>query len=84
MDGRALQLDIWDTAGQERYRTLAPLYYRNAGAAVVVFDVTSAQSFDGSRAWVDDFQDRRPGGIVVLVRSPTHSCLWRALAHRPR
>jgi GTPase SAR1 family protein len=34
------QVEIWDTAGQERYRSLAPMYYRGAQAAVVVFDVT--------------------------------------------
>lgn len=67
-DGRSLDMAIWDTAGQERYRTLAPLYYRNASAAVVVFDVTSKESFDGSRVWVGDFQEHRPGACVMLVR----------------
>ena len=28
---------MWDTAGQERYRALAPMYYRNADAAVLVY-----------------------------------------------
>jgi small GTP-binding protein len=67
-DGRSLKVDIWDTAGQERYRTLAPLYYRNASAAVVVFDVTSKESFDGSRVWASDFQERRPNTPLILVR----------------
>lgn len=34
-----------DTAGQERYASLAPLYYRGASAACVVFDITNADSF---------------------------------------
>ena len=46
------QLEIWDTAGQERYKSLAPMYYRGAQAAVVVFDVTSRQSFEGAKNWV--------------------------------
>ena len=36
-----VKLDIWDTAGQERYHSLAPMYYRGAAAAVVIYDITS-------------------------------------------
>jgi Ras-related protein Rab-5C len=37
----AVRFDIWDTAGQERYHSLAPMYYRGAAAAVVVYDISS-------------------------------------------
>ena len=40
-DNTEVELDIWDTAGQERYRSLAPVYYRGAQAAVVVYDITN-------------------------------------------
>lgn len=36
-----IKFDIWDTAGQERYHSLAPMYYRGAPAAVIVYDITS-------------------------------------------
>lgn len=36
-----IKFDMWDTAGQERYRSLAPMYYKGAKAAVVVYDITS-------------------------------------------
>lgn len=35
-----MKFDIWDTAGEERFRALAPLYYKGAKAALVVFDLT--------------------------------------------
>lgn len=35
-----VKFEIWDTAGQERYRSLAPMYYRGAACALVVFDIT--------------------------------------------
>ncbi|GJN39176.1 hypothetical protein PR202_gb28277 [Eleusine coracana subsp. coracana] len=40
LDAATVKLDIWDTAGQERYHSLAPMYYRGAAAAIVVFDIT--------------------------------------------
>jgi Ras-related protein Rab-5C len=39
-----VKFEIWDTAGQERYKSLAPMYYRNANCAVVVYDITRAVS----------------------------------------
>lgn len=41
VEGDTIKLEIWDTAGQERYHSLAPMYYRGAQAAVVVYDITS-------------------------------------------
>lgn len=42
----SLHASVWDTAGQERFRAVSSLYYRQSAAAVLVFDVTSRQSFD--------------------------------------
>ena len=42
VDERTVKFEIWDTAGQERYHSLAPMYYRGAQAAIVVYDITSA------------------------------------------
>ncbi|KAL8257749.1 hypothetical protein R6Q59_029790 [Mikania micrantha] len=42
-DSTTVKFEIWDTAGQERYAALAPLYYRGAAIAVVVYDITNPQ-----------------------------------------
>jgi len=52
LGSEVVKFEIWDTAGQERYKSLAPMYYRGAAAAVVVFDITSKDSFDAAKAWV--------------------------------
>jgi small GTP-binding protein len=43
-EDKVIKFEIWDTAGQERFRSLSPMYYRNAQAAVVVYDVTKSVS----------------------------------------
>ena len=40
LDDTTVKFEIWDTAGQERYHSLAPMYYRGAQAAIVVYDIT--------------------------------------------
>merc|ERR1719382_436909 len=47
-----VKFEIWDTAGQERYKSLAPMYYRGAAAAVGVYDITSKESFEAAKSWV--------------------------------
>ena len=44
LDDTTVKFEIWDTAGQERYHSLAPMYYRGAQAAIVVYDITSMVS----------------------------------------
>jgi GTPase SAR1 family protein len=44
VNGKKIRYEIWDTAGQERFHSLAPMYYRNAQAALVVYDITQEVS----------------------------------------
>lgn len=62
------KFEIWDTAGQERYRSLAPMYYRGAAAAIVVYDITKKDTFDGAKSWVKELQRRGdPNAIIALA-----------------
>ncbi|KAJ4950133.1 hypothetical protein NE237_026965 [Protea cynaroides] len=63
-----VKFDIWDTAGQERYHSLAPMYYRGAAAAVVVYDISSIDSFIRAKKWVQELQRQgNPNLVMVLV-----------------
>jgi small GTP-binding protein len=55
-----VQIHIWDTAGQERYRSLIPMYSRNAAAAILVLDVTNQQSYDHTEMWLSIIQANCP------------------------
>jgi Ras-related protein Rab-5C len=66
-DDRVIKFEIWDTAGQERFHSLAPMYYRNAQAAVVVYDVTKTSSLDKAKSWVKELQRQANPNIVIAL-----------------
>lgn len=66
-DGSTLNLDIWDTGGQERYRALMPLYYREAAAAIICYDVSNYSSFEACEYWYRELKQSEPECIIFLV-----------------
>lgn len=48
-----VKLNIWDTAGQERYQSFSKLYCRDAGAVILVYDVSDPESFQGMKNWYE-------------------------------
>ena len=69
-----LRLQIWDTAGQERFKAMSRMYYRNAHAAILCYDVTNQKSWEEMKEWLEEmrtncefsFTDRGSGsGIIV-------------------
>merc|ERR1712227_990451 len=65
-DNTTVKLNIWDTAGQERFATIAKMYYRDAKAALVVFDITKADSLIRAKIWVDELRDSGTDYIIAL------------------
>lgn len=54
---KRLKFEIWDTAGQERYRSLTPMYYRNAKVALIVYDLNNFDdSFEKAKSWIDQLK----------------------------
>ncbi|KAK4590611.1 hypothetical protein RGQ29_020964 [Quercus rubra] len=62
-----VKFDIWDTAGQERYHSLAPMYYRGAAAAVVVYDISSMDTFTRAKKWVQELQRQGNQNLVMAL-----------------
>lgn len=62
-----IKYQIWDTAGQEKYHSLAPMYYRGAAAAIVVYDITRKQSLTTLKNWVKELKQLGPQDIVIAI-----------------
>ncbi|NWT10128.1 RAB5B protein, partial [Vireo altiloquus] len=73
LDDTTVKFEIWDTAGQERYHSLAPMYYRGAQAAIVVYDITNqargaqGETFARARSWVKELQRQASPSIVIAL-----------------
>lgn len=65
LEGNTLKFEFWDTAGQERYNSIAPMYYRGAHAAIVVYDVTKRESFERAKRWVTELLRNVENDIVI-------------------
>lgn len=65
---KTVKLQIWDTAGQERFRTITSAYYRGADGIIMVYDVTSSESFDHVEEWlseVDRYANENTSKLLV-------------------
>lgn len=67
VNDRTIKFEIWDTAGQERFANLAHLYYRNAQAALVVYDVTKPASFIKARHWMKELKEQSTKNITIAL-----------------
>lgn len=53
-----VHLQLWDIAGQERYTNMTRVYFKDATAAVIVFDVTRMNSFQSVKKWKDEIDQK--------------------------
>ncbi|KAF7490118.1 Ras-related protein Rab6 [Sarcoptes scabiei] len=62
-----VRLQLWDTAGQERFKSLIPSYIRDSTVAVVVYDITNANSFLQTSKWIDDVRTERGNNVIIML-----------------
>ena len=63
--GHSVTAQIWDTAGQERYRSITKAYYKEAVAAMVVYDISKRNSFQSLEKWLKELKDYAEGILVI-------------------
>uniref|UniRef100_A0A1B0EXA3 Uncharacterized protein n=1 Tax=Phlebotomus papatasi TaxID=29031 RepID=A0A1B0EXA3_PHLPP len=59
IDETTVKFEIWDTA--------APMYYRGAQAAIVVYDIQNQDSFQRAKTWVKELQRQAAPNIVIAL-----------------
>uniref|UniRef100_A0A5F8HEK3 Ras-related protein Rab-4 n=1 Tax=Monodelphis domestica TaxID=13616 RepID=A0A5F8HEK3_MONDO len=65
--GKTVKLQIWDTAGQERFRSVTRSYYRGAAGALLVYDITSRETYNSLTNWLTDARTLASPNIVVIL-----------------
>ena len=67
-NNQKIALDIWDTAGQEKYKSLTKFFYKDASAAILVYDVAKKETFTNLKTyWVQQLKDYATKNIIIAV-----------------
>ena len=60
-------LQIWDTAGEERFMAVTKQYYNDSHGVMVIYDLTSKETFVKMNKWIKNVKDNAPKDIVIMV-----------------
>ena len=74
-NNKLLKLEIWDTAGQERYRSLTRMFYSDANACILVYDITRKASFEELKNYLIEQVKERTGDKIILAIAANKSDL---------
>lgn len=64
---KIIKLQIWDTCGQELYRSLITNFYRNSSLALIVYSVTSKDSFKNIDMWLRELRTQSNPDVKIIL-----------------
>ena len=68
MDDRTFRIQVWDTAANVSWHAVTRPYYRGSQAILLVFDVTSQESFDMiENYWMEEVREYAPGNVIKML-----------------
>ena len=62
-----IKVEIWDTAGQERYKAITSAYYKGAKGAIIVYDITSEESFNNIEMWIQEVRAKALNNLQIMI-----------------
>ena len=67
INNKIFKIEIWDTAGQERYKSITSAYYKGARGAIVVYDITSEDSFKNIDVWIEEVKSKATSNLQIML-----------------
>lgn len=64
---KRVKVQIWDTAGQEYFKAITRAYFREAAAALIVYDVNNRESFDDVKVWLENVRSSATNRSLVIT-----------------
>jgi len=79
--GVTCKVQIWDTAGQTKFQKMAPMYYTNAAAVVICYDVSNLYSFERAKEWTNEVLENAKANnrnIVFAIVATKSDLIYQA------
>ena len=67
IDNQDIHLLLYDTAGQEKFRSLIPMYTRDANIILLVYDITNKDSFNHLPDWIKDLTNINFDEVIFAI-----------------
>ena len=67
IDNQDIHLLLYDTAGQEKFRSLIPMYTRDANIILLVYDISNKDSFTNLSLWLKDLTNVNMEEVIICI-----------------
>jgi Ras-related protein Rab-2A len=67
IDNLTYRVQLWDTSGQETFKSITRNYYKNSACALVVYDITSRESFQNVATWIEEIRAQCTQSIYMIL-----------------
>ena len=67
IENQAIHLLLYDTAGQEKFRSLIPMYTRDANIILLVYDISNKDTFNHLPDWIRDLTNVNINEIIFVI-----------------
>ena len=67
IENQNIHLLLYDTAGQEKFRSLIPMYTRDANIILLVYDISNKDTFNHLPDWIRDLTNVNINEIIFVI-----------------